>query len=108
MLQRARLVGEWSEVLLKPTIGDPWFIAGPTGGLLTVYMTLSLRSERTVKAKVGSRGKRGCIKVVGSVVPITDGATCTLTLTQVRIGICGGAGGGAIHAKRAVQGIRCD
>lgn len=59
MLQRARLVGEWSEVLLKPTIGDPWFIAGPTGGLLTVNMALSLR---TVKAKVGNRAKRGCIK----------------------------------------------
>lgn len=66
MLQRARLVGEWSEVLLKPTIGDLWFIAGPAGGLLTVYMTLSLRDERTVEAKVGSREKRGCIKVVGS------------------------------------------
>lgn len=66
MFQRARLVGEWSEVLLKPTIGDPWFIAGPTGGLLE-YMALSLRGERTVRAKVGSRGKRGCIKVVEEV-----------------------------------------
>lgn len=64
MLQRPRLVGEWSEVLLKPTIGGPWLIAGPAGGLLVVYMALSLRGERTVKAKVESRGKRGCIKVV--------------------------------------------
>lgn len=86
MLQRARLVGEWSEVLLKPTIGDPWLIAGPAGGFLAVCMALSLHGGRTFKSKVVSRGKRGCIKVVEEgVVLIAQAATttwsCIRTLT---------------------------
>lgn len=50
-------------------------------------MALSLRCERTVEAKMESRGKRGCIKVVEEgVVPIAQAGhettwSCIRTLT---------------------------
>lgn len=57
-------------------------------------MALSLRGERTVRAKVESRGKRGCIKVVEE-VHVVSFPTCVPALAPCGIPtkIRGGAKG---------------